>query len=374
MLAMSTIPIMRPKLPSAERLVPYLRTIDSSRVYSNFGPLARSFEDRLAARLGLPGGTVTTVANATLGLTLALAAQGARPGTLCAVPAWTFIASAHAATMAGLIPYFVDVDADTWAISPDSITAVIAAAPTPIGAVMPVVPFGRPIDSAAWDRFRSRTGLPVVIDAAAGFDAVTPGVTPVVVSLHVTKVIGVGEGGFVMSTDTSLIRDIRTRSNFGFFGTREAAMPAANAKLSEYHAAVGLAALDEWSEVRSEWIAVARAYRNALSDSNRLRFQGGFGQSWITSTCVMDLANSGTTQLESALAKVGIETRRWWGNGAHTHAATAAYPRTPVPATEALAKSTIALPFFRDLPLDEIQRVVECTLAAVDTLDAESNR
>ena len=41
---------------------------------------------------------------ATRSLTLALAAQGARPGTLCVMPAWTFVASAHAAAMAGLTP------------------------------------------------------------------------------------------------------------------------------------------------------------------------------------------------------------------------------------------------------------------------------
>jgi dTDP-4-amino-4,6-dideoxygalactose transaminase len=215
---MPTIPIMRPKLPSAERLAPYLRAIDSSRIYSNFGPLAVSFEDRLAARFGLSDGTITTIANATLGLTLALTAQGAPLGTLCAIPAWTFIASAHAAVMAGLVPYFVDIDADTWAVDPESIADVITDAPAAVGAVMPVAPFGRPIDVVAWDRFRSRTGLPVVIDAAAGFDAITPSAVPAVVSLHATKVLGVGEGGFVMSTDTSLVRDIRFRSNFGFAG------------------------------------------------------------------------------------------------------------------------------------------------------------
>ena len=71
---------MRPKLPSAERVVPYLKTLDSSRIYSNFGPLVAAFEDRLTARFGLPGGTITTVANGTIGLTLTLAALGARPG------------------------------------------------------------------------------------------------------------------------------------------------------------------------------------------------------------------------------------------------------------------------------------------------------
>src|SRR5258707_8301734 len=202
---MRTIPIMRPKLPSMQALAPYLRAIDASRIYSNFGPLALSLEDRLAARFGLPGGTITTVANATLGLTLALIGQAARVGTLCVLPAWTFIASAHAVMMAGLIPYFVDVDADTWAVAPECIADVIAGAPAAVGAVMPVFPFGQPIDVAAWDRFRSRTGLPVVIDAAAGFDAITPGATPAVISLHATKAFGIGEGGFVMSTGTSIV-------------------------------------------------------------------------------------------------------------------------------------------------------------------------
>ena len=363
---MPTIPIMRPKLPAAERLAPYLRAIDSSRVYSNFGPLALSLEDRLAARFGMSGGTITTVANATLGLTLALTAQGARPGTFCAIPAWSFVASAHAAAMAGLIPYFVDVDADTWAIDPESIADVITGAPAEVGAIMPVVPFGRPIDVAAWDLFRYRAGLPVVIDAAAGFDAITPGAVPAVVSLHATKVFGVGEGGFVMSTDTSLVHAIRTRSNFGFMGTRNAAVLAANAKLSEYHAAVGLAALDEWAEVRSEWMTVAQAYRNALPESNQLRFQEGFGKTWITSTCVLCLADSMSARIESTMAEAGIETRRWWGEGAHVHPATTAFPRTLLQSTEILAQSTIAVPFFRDLESTEIRRVADFVHSAVE--------
>lgn len=362
---MSMIPILQPKLPSAERLVPYLRKIDSSRIYSNYGPLAVSFEDRLAAHFDLPQGTVTTVANATLGLTLGLAAQGARPGTLCAMPAWTFIASAHAATLAGLTPYFVDVDPSTWTIDPDEIADLLPRAPGVIGAVMPVLPFGRPIDVAAWDRFRSRTGLPVVIDAAAGFDAVTASATPAVVSLHATKVLGVGEGGFIMSTDTSIIREIRARANFGFRGTREAATAAVNAKLSEYHAAVGHAALDEWTETRAEWMALAQIYRRTITESNRLRFQEGFGHTWITATCVLSLADSAATRMEQALAAAGIDTRRWWGEGAHAHPATSAFPRGPLPTAEALARSTIAVPFFRDLQAADVQRVADHVLASI---------
>lgn len=361
---MPTIPVMRPMLPSAERIAPYLRRIDASRLYSNYGPLACALEDRLAERFGLPGGTVTTVANGTLGLMLALTAQGAVPGTLCAMPAWTFVASAHAAIMAGMVPYFIDVGEDTWTLDAGVIADAIGRAPGVIGAVMSVAPFGQPIDVMAWDRFRSRTGLPVVIDAAAGFDAITPGETPAVISLHATKVIGAGEGGFVMSTDTSLIRAIRTRANFGFFGARQAIAASANAKLSEYHAAVGLAALDEWPRARAEWMEAARAYRTALGDSNQIRLQEDFGRTWVTSTCVVRFTEATVARTESALAAAGIETRQWWSQGAHAHPATSAYPRTSLPATETLARSTLGLPFHRDLGADAIGEIGRAVLAA----------
>jgi len=357
---------MRPRLPAAERLAPYLRKIDSTRIYSNHGPLVCSLEHRLAEHVALGGGAVTTVANATLGLALALAGQDARPGTLCAMPAWTFVASAHAAMMAGLVPYFIDVDLTTEAIDADAIAQEIRRAPAAVGAVMPVAPFGRPIAVAAWDRFRSRTGLPVVIDAAAGFDALTAGETPAVVSLHATKVFGVGEGGFVVSTDASLINRIRVRGNFGFQGTRDAVVPAVNAKLSEYHAAVGHAGLDEWTEARAEWMAVALTYREAFSESKRVRMAEGLGESWVTSTCVVHLADGGAARLERALGQVGIETRRWWGDGAHAHPATAGCPRAGLPNTAALAQSAISIPFFRDLPVEEIHRIAAAVLAATD--------
>jgi dTDP-4-amino-4,6-dideoxygalactose transaminase len=228
---------------------------------------------------------------------------------------------------------------------------------------MPVAPFGRPIDMSAWDSFRSRTGLPVVIDAAAGFDSLTPGATPAVVSLHATKVLAVGEGGFLISTDASIVRNVRTRSNFGFESSRIAQVAAANAKLSEYHAAVGHAALDEWADTRAEWMAAAGVYRRLLADLDQIHFQEGFGRAWIASTCVLNLPSS-AARTESTLANAGIDTRRWWGDGAHAHPATAALPRARLPATEALAQSTLSVPFYRDLGDEEIGRVAELVLAA----------
>ena len=362
---MPLLPVMRPMLPTVPQLLPYLARIDQSRIYSNFGPLAGALEARFATHFGVARDAVTTVANATLGLTLALTAQGAEPGTLCVMPAWTFVASAQAAVTAGLVPFFVDVDATTWALDPNAMPDVIARAPSRVGAVMPVMPFGRPIDFDAWDRFRATTGLPVVIDAAAGFDALQPTDTPAVVSLHATKALGVGEGGFVLSADSRLSRRILARANFGFDGDRNATVPALNAKLSEYHAAVGHASLDEWPVARAEWLAAARAYRERLACSQAARPQHAFGETWVSSVCVLQLAGD-AVQIDAHLRAAQIETRHWWGDGAHAHQSTRHYPRTALPVTEQLARTTIAVPFFRDMQSADIDRVIACLLSAGD--------
>ncbi len=363
----SVLPVMRPRLPSAPQLLPYLERIDASRIYSNFGPLSDQLERRLAAHYGVDDRGVTLTANATLALTLALTAQDARPGTLCVIPAWTFIASAQAAALAGLVPYFVDVDPITWALDPLAIDAVIARAPGEVGAVMPVAPFGLPIDVAAWDRFRSRTRVPVVIDAAASVDTVTPTPTPAIVSLHATKALGVGEGGFVLCTDTSVIRKIRQRANFGFDGTREAVVPSLNAKMSEYHAAVGNAALDEWGTTRKEWLAIAAEYRKRM-EATPARLQSGFGETWISSVCVWHLDGPEADALERRFTQAGIETRRWWGSGAHQHRSTLHLPRVPLPVTERLARSTIAVPIFRGMTAAEVERVTSGAVSSKNAL------
>lgn len=261
--------------------------------------------------------------------------------------------------MAGLLPYFVDVNPISWALDPNTVTDAICGAPAEVGAVMPVVPYGCPIDTAAWDAVRQRCGVPVAIDAAAGFDTLVASDAPVIVSLHATKVLGAGEGAFVISKKPQLIEAIRARANFGFSGSREAIDRSLNAKLSEYHAAVAHAALDEWPEARDDWMKVARSYREVLATSNRVQLQSSFGQSWITSTCVLQINAGDVDQLEHKLADARIETRRWWGAGAHAHPATKNLPHADLDVTQRLAKTTIAVPFSRDLAIVDIERIGE---------------
>jgi dTDP-4-amino-4,6-dideoxygalactose transaminase len=358
------ISILRPRLPTTGALNQYLNRIEQGRLYSNFGPLVCELEERLAERVDLSPSSVVTAANATLALTAALLAQSPRAGSFCLMPAWTFVASPLAAIAAGLVPYFVDVAPDDWLIRPNSLAEIASGMAGDVGAVMPVAAFGQPVDVCSWDAFRHDTGLAVVIDSAAGFDAMRVGDVPNVVSLHATKVLGSGEGGFVASRDTDLVRRIQTYLAFGFCGSREALVPGFNGKMSEYHAAVGLASLDGWDEARKSFVARARTYARAFDGSSVVRLQPGFGGRWVSSTCVVTLPDGMGDRVANHLAASSIDTRHWWGRGAHTHPATRFLPNGCLDITANLAASTLGLPFYVDMPLEEIDRVADEVLAS----------
>lgn len=354
---MTMIPIACPRMPRSEALIPWLERIDANRSYTNFGPLVNELEARLADRLGVDPACLTTVSNATAGLTLALqsAAEG-RQG-VCLIPSWTFVATAHAAAAAGFISHLVDVDEASWALTPAIALDAVARIEGPVAAVIPVAPFGAPLDVAAWDRFTALTGIPVVIDAAAGHDSVAAGDSATVVSLHATKILGAGEGGYVVCRRPDLIAAIRQRSNFGFYGSRNAGLAGLNAKMSEYHAAVGLASLDAYADDRAAWCAVARDYRERMAGRADLAFQPGFGSGWIGSACVVRFHGDDGRRIGAHLFEADIDSRAWWGHGVHSQTAFAGLPRLPLATTELLTTETLGLPFYVDMSEADVDRV-----------------
>jgi dTDP-4-amino-4,6-dideoxygalactose transaminase len=351
-------------MPAAEALRPYLERIDEARWYTNFGPLLVEFERRLSARFDPPA-PVATVCSATTGLSIGLQALGVRRGGLCAMPSWTFVATAHAALQAGLEPWLVDVDPATWMLDPEALKRALGAAPGEVAAVVPVAPFGRMPEPGAWRRFQVDTGVPVLLDAAAAFDALHDASVPAVVSLHATKALGVGEGGFFAAEDFELVERFRQLTSFGFRGSRTSHVPAANAKLSEYAAAAGLASLDGWPAIRLRYLRTAQHLRIALATTPEVRFQAGWGVEWATSVCVVRLPDGTADAVEARLRTAGISTRRWWGHGCHREPAFAACPRAELPVTETLAASTLGVPFWPDMATEEIDRVAGALKEAV---------
>ena len=368
------LPVLRPRLPSAAEILPYLQAIDEARWYSNYGPLVTRLEQQLAGRLGMTTGGVVTTASATAGLTAALLARRAPAGSFCLMPSWTFAATAHAARAAGLIPWFHDVLRSTWALDPGAVRETLKRLAGKVGAVIAVSPFGAPLQLAPWRDLEEQTGIPVVVDAAAGFDTAVAGPIPQVVSLHATKILGAGEGGFVATADPELRLRLVACCNFGFLNTRSATLPALNAKMSEYHAAVALAALDAWPATRALHARIGGWYQQAIAcceivrcenaPCEAVRLQPGYGNGWATGTTNVILPRPAEA-VARHLRRAGIETRAWWGQGCHVQPVFADCPRDPLPVTEDLGAHSLGLPHFPDMRVRDVDRVAEALMNAI---------
>ena len=199
--------------------------------------------------------------------------------------------------------------------------------------------------------------MPVLIDAAAAFDQLADANLPAVVSLHATKALGIGEGGYLATVDPALAARVRSLTTFGFEGTRESQVVATNAKLSEYAAAVGLAALDAWPGDRLRWMWAAQHLRIALIGHPEVRFQRGWGSEWVTSVCTVGLPPGSAADVARILREDGVDTRAWWGEGCHRSPAFADCRREPLDVTEMLAAATLGLPFSIDLDEGDIARI-----------------
>ena len=266
----------------------------------------------------------------------------------------------------------MDVDEDTLGLTPEIALEALKSAPGKVGAVMPVSAFGRPVDGNAWAQFKEQTGLEVVIDAAAAFDGVQGSSIPTVVSLHATKVFGVGEGALVLSSDGAFIERVRELTSFGFpfkptagVRSREARVAGTNAKLTEYSAAIGLAMWDRWSIHRAQLAKVRTRYLENFRELPEIEPQPGDDGTWVS----MTMNVFATTELVSPLTREfdrhQIPYRRWWGLGCHGSPAYSGFPRTPLPVTENVAPRVIGIPCHPDLSIEDQDRVITVMTRAV---------
>jgi dTDP-4-amino-4,6-dideoxygalactose transaminase len=347
-----TIDLLRPLLPQAKDILRYLERIDTARWYSNFGPLEQELRSRLAEHFGVTAECTVTASSATSGLIAVLRALNLPKDSYCLVPSWTFVASPASAIAAEMTPYFIDVDPNTWALDPEAVKKQIAQVKGVIGAVLVVAPFGKPVDIQAWDRFTAETSIPVVVDAASGFDSfrnVKFGKTTVVFSMHATKVLGVGEGAVVVSRDTALLRHVHEQTNFGYY-TRRISIPGINSKMSEYTAAVGHAALDLWPQRRQQWLAITEVCKRALTPvAQKHNLTLWFPEDAVTTTCNVRLPTVSADSVISQLQVRGIKARQWWDKGCHVQPAYASYPHGDLSVTQQLGASVVSLPFYVDI-------------------------
>jgi len=371
---MKRIPFLRPNLVKKEAYLDYLAQIDQSRIYSNFGPLNSLFEERLLTRLFAGKGSLLTVANATLGLMLAFAHCRRAGGRYAVMPSFTFAATAQAALWCGLTPYFVDIDPDTWCVDPTDLRTAVKKLGADVALVVPYATFGTSIDLSCYTELHN-DGIPVAVDAAASlgttnddhhFGTGFPGA--IVFSLHATKAFPVGEGGIIYSGDATLTAKLRQSANFGFSAVRESTQLGLNAKLSEFHAAVALATLDEFAEKKVLRQQVHQWYRELFAQHRLLdkgwcfqQVSGSVAYQFVPVLCPKNINN---LTIIKALNHADIEARTYFRPACHQQPLFSPFPRSAMTVTDAISSRVVSLPLWEEMARTDVEGIVAALVQA----------
>jgi dTDP-4-amino-4,6-dideoxygalactose transaminase len=367
------IRFQRPQLPAGAEIERYFAMAREQRWFSNQGPCHRLLTERLARFLG---GDVSVVlmANATLSLVLALRTLlGETPrGSLVIVPSFTFPATAQAIAWNGLQPLWVDVEPCGWHLDPHALGETLAEHGADVAGVLACSTFGTAptaSQSQAWREACAAAGVPLIVDSAPGFGSSDEGGHLLgaqgdaeVFSFHATKPFAIGEGGAVTTSDPELANRLTAMANFSFGPDREVHSPfGLNAKLSEIHAAIGLAVLDRFDEVLDARRTRAEQMRDELEQAG-YRFQTGARSS--TWQFVPVIAPS--ADLRDAVLLLADERRieiRSYHAPLHMLPTFATHPaQAALPVTEDLARRALSLPLANDLSEAEIRRILAVLL------------
>src|SRR4030042_4610115 len=263
------IPVCETSLLGNEKK--YLSDAIETGWISSAGKYSPAFEEKFAAYCDAKYGIA--VCNGTSALHLALVALGIKDDDEVIVPNFTMIASAVSVCYAGAKPVFVDAEPHTWNIDPAGIEEMITRKTK---AIMPVHIYGHPCDMEPIWEIAKRYDLKVIEDAAEAHGAEYRGQKSgslgniAAFSFFANKNITTGEGGMVVTNDDELAGKCRYYKNlcFPLQGGRSYIHGdiGFNYRISNLHAAIGLAQVEKADEYRAMRTRNAHIYHEYLHD------------------------------------------------------------------------------------------------------------
>ena len=329
---------------------------------TNNGEFARLLEERLARWLDVEHLVLTS--SGTLALQVAYRALDLKGKVITSPFTWTTTASSLAWT--GLVPRFADIDSLSFNIDPAAIAARIDRDSR---AILPVHTFGNPADIDAIEALARRHGLRTIYDGAQAFGARWRGRSvfawgdAVALSLHATKLFHTVEGGAVVLRDGHAAERARLLVNNGIDAGGRIRLAGINGRISELHAAVGLALLDDMDAVLARRAAVARALRDRLGATCEVELQQ-FDERAAANYAYFPIVFPDARGCERAMASLeaaGWRTRRYFDaslNGAP-------YVEDPMtmPVAESLSRRILCVLLPIDASVDDAAAIAG-TLAA----------
>ncbi len=368
--AIESMPVFRPTLPPYEDFCLTLYhsyqsgTVTVSKIVESFESKAREYTGARNA---------VAVSNCTSGLILAFAALDLPSGSEVIVPSFTFAATVQALFWNNLVPVYVDCLGCTLTIDPEQVSKAITSQTSAIYAVNI---FGLPPDMDVLTDISSKYGIPLILDSAQGLGSSFHGQPSgafgkcEVFSLSPTKVITAIEGGLVTTNDDEFANKIRCMRDYGKGPDgQEMIFNGLSARMSEFHASIGLLSLENAESLIQKRLRLIEAYRSRLG-----RLPGCSIQKWpfdrkssgnYFTLLIGPNAQTDRETVYQSLANLGIQSKKYFFPPVHAQAAFKNRPHRVVgdlPNTWEASKSSLALPLFAhmtDEQQDRVCRVVE---------------
>lgn len=357
------------------------------------GPKVAAFEEAIRNYCSAPN--AIGVSSGTDALLAILMALEIGPGDAVITSAYTFFATAGCIARVGATPVFVDIDPETYNISPAALERYLAEScrqgddgfwREPQGkivrAIVPVHLFGLCCEMDAIHRISERFQLEVIEDAAQAIGAEYPfgGATAKAgtmgetgyFSFYPSKNLGAaGDAGMVICRDDALAQRLRVCRQHGMEPRYYHHFIGGNFRLDEIQAAilaVKLPFLDGWSAVRRGVADYYRGEFKRLGLTSQLSLPAEpYRDRRLTNHHIYHQYVIRTPQrdaLREHLTRKEIGTAIYYPLGLHEQKCFAylGYSAGDFPETERAARETLALPMYPELS-HEAQRYVAETIA-----------
>lgn len=279
------------------------------------------------------------------------------------VPDMTFVATAEAVVLAGLVPVLAEVDDNALLTAENAEKARTAQTK----AVIPVHLYGHPADMPTLCEWAGQHGLVVLEDAAQAHGAEVGGKRvgcwghAAAFSFYPGKNLGaLGNGGAVVTDDAGLARQVRTLANYGAREKYRHEVLGVNSRLDEVQAAVlrvKLARLDADNEARRQ---AARLYAEGIRSPHVVKpYQGDTQHSVFH---IYPLRCLHREALARHLAAQGVETLVHYPRTLSQQPALQPYvanPAEPHPHALCWAVQELSLPISPLLTANEVSHICE---------------
>ncbi|HEY6805793.1 MAG TPA: DegT/DnrJ/EryC1/StrS family aminotransferase [Pyrinomonadaceae bacterium] len=301
-------------------------------------------------------------------LLLALMALDIEPGDEVITTPFTFFATGAAIARLGAKPVFVDIDRETYNLDAAKISAVTTDRTK---AILPVHLYGQCADMDPLLEISTRTGVPIIEDAAQAIGAEDRGRRAGsfgmvgTLSFYPTKNLGgAGDGGMLTTNDEVFADRLRRLRAHGGANEYEHSEVGVNSRLDELQAAVLLVKfphLDQWSNERAKR---AEFYSTLLAEAEIgfevkppfVRPEGRhiFHQYVIRVPKHRD-------RLAAHLKERGVGTKVYYPIPLHLQQCFEylGYKQGDFPESESAALETLALPIYPELTEEQQRYVVE---------------